>query len=136
MYEVFEHTADLGLRVRGADREELFVEAARGLFSILVGNLDQVRPVEKIEIQIEEDQLDYLLFDWLSELLYLFESRRTAFSRFEVELTEQGLKGTAWGEPLDRERHQIDHEIKAITYHHLKIERDSQGYLAELVVDI
>src|SRR5262245_58953864 len=70
MYEIFEHTADLGLRIRAATREELFVDAARGLFSMIVENLDDVQPRENRRYNIVGQDHVYLLFDWLNELLY------------------------------------------------------------------
>ena len=71
MYETFEHTADLGLRVRAADLDGLFAEAGRGLFSLIVANLDSVRPVEEVSLGVVGEELDYLFFDWLNELLFI-----------------------------------------------------------------
>lgn len=136
MHEVFEHTADIGLRVRAATLNELFAEAAVGLFSVIVANLDAVRPVQEITFQIEGSQLDDLLFDWLAELLFTLDTRRLLFSRFEVEVRPDGLRAVAHGEPIDRARHELDMEVKAITYHGLKVEPVSDGYQAEVIVDI
>ncbi len=66
MYEVFEHTADVGIRIRAADLKGLFEEAARGLFAILVANLEAVRPVQETPFRLEGDRQDDLLFDWLA----------------------------------------------------------------------
>ena len=82
MYEVFEHTADLGLRVRASTKEALFVEAARGLFAMIVANLDTIQPVQSRTIEIAGDEPDFLMFDWLNELLYAFEAERLLLSRF------------------------------------------------------
>ncbi len=57
MYEIFEHTADLGIRVRAGSLDELFADAARGLFSVMVANLDAVRTVEEVTFQIHGDNL-------------------------------------------------------------------------------
>lgn len=136
MHEVFEHTADLGLRIRAGDLETLFVEAAEALFTAIVEDLASVRPSQQIEIELPADEREYLLFDWLNELLYRYETEHLLFGRFEVKLDEAGLHGTAWGEPLDRDRHSLSHEVKAITYHALKVEQTADGWLAELIVDI
>ena len=136
MYETFEHTADLGLRVRAADLDSLFAEAGRALFAALVDDLDSVEPRERQEIAIEGDDRAFLLFDWLNELLFRFDAEHRLFGRFEVQVGDAGLNGTAWGEPLDPARHALSHEVKAITYHHLKVERDGDGWLAEVIVDI
>lgn len=136
MYETFEHTADLGLRVKAADLPTLFAEAARGLMSVIVANLDEVKPVREMTLEVAGDALDELLFDWLSEVLYAFESEHLLLSEFAVELTGVGLKATARGEPLDVGRHQLEHEVKAITYHGLKVEQTAEGWLAEAILDI
>ncbi len=136
MYETFEHTADIGIRVRAADLDGLFADAARGLFSVMVTNLDAVRRVEKVAFSISGDRRDDLLFDWLAELLYTFATRRLVFSDFEVRVESGGLAATARGEPIDRTRHQLDVEVKAVTYHGFKVQQDAGGWLAEVIVDI
>jgi SHS2 domain-containing protein len=136
MYETFDHTADLGLRIRAADLDTLFAEAARALFAVLVEDLNTVAPVQQLEVTIVGDDREYLLFDWLKELLYHFDAEHLLFSRFEVRVSETGLQGVVWGEPLDRARHELAHEVKAITYHGLRVEQTPDGWLAEVIVDI
>jgi SHS2 domain-containing protein len=136
MYETFEHTADLGLRIRAPDLNTLFAEAAEALFATIVDDLGTVVASRKIEVEVTGDDREYLLFDWLKELLYRFDGEHLLFSRFSVQVTETGLAGTAWGEPLDRIRHALAHEVKAITYHRLKVEPTDDGWLAEVIVDI
>ncbi len=136
MFETFDHTADLGLRIESADLNTLFAEAAQALFSIIVDDLASVRPEQRIEVILTGDERDYLLFDWLRALLYHFDAEHLLFSRFEVEVGPDGLVGRAWGELLDRDRHVLAHEVKAITYHELKVEPTAGGWLAEVIVDI
>lgn len=135
-YETFEHTADLGLRVRAADLATLFSEAARGLFSIIVPDLTTVRPLDLFDFSVAGPPNDLLLFDWLNELLYTYETRHVLLSQFDVTLSETGLQAVARGEPIARDRHALEHEVKAITYHGLKLEREQDGWLAEVIVDI
>jgi SHS2 domain-containing protein len=140
MYETFEHTADVGLRACAADLNTLFAEAAVAMFSVMAGDLDAVRPLEEVTIRFEPDDLDALLRSWLSELLYIFHVRKLLFSKFEVCIDENlnacGLSATARGEPLDAERHKADVEVKAVTWHGLKVEHTTDGWLAEVIVDI
>src|SRR5690242_5490805 len=136
MYEFFEHTADLGVRVRAADLDTLFAEAARALFAAVVDNLDAVRPLQRVDVTLTGTDREYLLFDWLKALLYRFDAEHLVFGRFEVRVTAGGLTGTAWGEPLDPDRHELGHEVKAITYHGLRVEPEADGWLAEVIVDI
>jgi SHS2 domain-containing protein len=136
MYELFEHTADLGLRAAAPDLDTLFAEAAACLFSAIVEDLSTVRPETAVAIELRGDDREYLLFDWLKELLYRFDAEHMVFSKFEVRVRDDGLTGTAWGEPLDPARHMLGHEVKAITYHELKVEKTGDGWLAEVIVDI
>ncbi len=136
MIELFEHTADLGLRVRAADLDSLFRESAEGLFSIIAEGFDEAAASEPIELRIEAARRDYLLFDWLNELLYISDSRRLLLGCFEVRVGQASVTGRARAEPLDESRHRLHHEVKAITYHGLRVERDGEGWLAEVIVDI
>ena len=136
MHETFEHTADLGLRIRAADLETLFVEAAQALFETIVPDLATVQPRQKLEIHVNQEDKEFLLFDWLRELLFHFDSEHLLLGRFEVRIEKGSLTGTAWGEPLDRTRHELEHEVKAITYHGLRVEKMADGWLAEVIVDI
>jgi SHS2 domain-containing protein len=136
MYELFEHTADIGLRIRAAGLDELFAEAGRALFSLLVANPGSVRLVDEFEVEIAGDRCDDLLFDWLAELLYKFDVEHVLAAQFEVNVNSQGLRAVVRGEPVDRDRHELDMEVKAITYHGLKVEQQDGQWLAEVIVDI
>jgi SHS2 domain-containing protein len=138
MHETFAHTADIGLRMRAATLDDLFADAAAGLFTLIVTNLDEVQPRETVNFSLTGTarEYDYLLFDWLNELLFTFDSRRLVLAKFDVHVTPTGVQATAWGEPLDPSRHRLDHEVKAITYHGLKVEQHTDGWLAEVIVDI
>jgi SHS2 domain-containing protein len=136
MFDTFDHKADLGLRIQAGDLDTLFSEAARALFSAVVEDLSAILPTQKIEVTIQGDDLAYLLFDWLNELLYRFDTGHLLFGRFEVHVSDGHLTGAAWGEVLDPARHALSHEVKAITYHGLKVEQTTDGWLAEMIVDI
>ncbi len=136
MYEFFEHTADLGLRIRAADLNTLFADAAQALFAAIVEDLATVRTEQEVRIDLPPDDREYLLFDWLKHLLIRFDTDHLLFGRFAVVIDNTGLHGTAWGEPLDRSRHNLEHEVKAITYHGLTVEQTPDGWLAEVIVDI
>ncbi len=136
MHELFEHTADLGLRARAPDLNTLFAEAAACLFSAVLDNVGEIRPNQQVEIAVPGTDREFLLYDWLRDLLREADERGLVFGRFEVTVTDTGLTGTAWGEPLDRDRHQLSREVKAITYHGLTVEQTADGWLAEVIVDI
>ena len=136
MHETFDHTADLGLRIRAPDLDTLFAEAGRALFAAIVEDPDSVLSRQQLQINLTDDDRELLFFDWLKELLYHFDSQHLLFSRFQVQVGDAGLRATAWGEPLDENRHVLLHEVKAITYHGLTVEQADDGWLAEVIVDI
>ena len=136
MFELFEHTADLGLRVHANSLRELFIDAARGLLVMHVANPNDVRPLESKTISLTADGPAYLFFDWLSELLYAFETDKLLFSDFELKIDGNKLAAVCRGEPMDQTRHRMEHEVKAITYHGLRVEQAESGWEAEVIVDI
>lgn len=136
MFETFDHTADIGLRIRASTINELFQDAARGLFSLLIDDLETIRPTIERTVQLSADSWDMLLFDWLDHLLYLFDAERLALSEFDVTVQGFELSAKVRGEIVDSTRHPLAHEVKAITYHGLFVRRDGNEWLAEVIVDI
>jgi SHS2 domain-containing protein len=136
MFEVFDHTADLGLRVRADDLNSLFAEAARALMSVIVSNPDSVEPRDVLAVTIAGRDREYLFVDWLDKVLFLFESKRFLASRFDVTIAADGVSAAVRGEPYDEARHTLAHEVKAVTYHGLKVEQTESGWLAEVILDI
>jgi SHS2 domain-containing protein len=136
--ETFEHTADLGLRVVGLDLKDLFETAASGLFDVIVANRDGVQPREEESVILDADSTTDLMLAWLNELIYRCETHHRFYSRFTVEMYEEGrsLHATIAGEPIDLDRHVLDHEVKAATRHGLMVEPGEDGWLAEIILDI
>lgn len=136
MHEIRNHTADLAIHVESADLNRLMAEAAEALFSIIVARLEDVRPAVQVDIRVEGNEPEYLLVDWLSELLFTFEKRHLLLREFRVAVDAGGMSATARGEPFDRRRHELDHEVKAITYHGLTVQQTAGGWSADFVVDV
>jgi len=136
MYEIFPHTADVGLRVQAPDLNTLFADAGRGFFSLIVSNLDDVAPQTCVKFDIQGTDPPYLLVDWLNELLFTFESQKLILSKFSVTVGPQGLQAEAYGERVDEGRHMLEHEIKAVTHHGLRLEQTNRQWLAEVILDI
>ena len=136
--ETFDHTADLGLRIRAESLTDLFVAAAEGLFDVIMANRQDVRVELHEPIQLSADTPAELLAVWLSELIFRFETTHRLYGRFEIEVSPDGhtLLGQLVGEPLDQARHQLDHEVKAVTRHGLVLEQEESGWLAEVILDI
>ena len=136
MYELFDHTADVGLRVMAPDLARVFSEAAEGLFSVIVEEIPQGVSSRRLDFRLEAESVEFLLVDWLSELLYVFDTKHLLLDAFEVDLRGTSLRATALARPLDEKRDRLLHEVKAVTYHGLRVEATEGGWLAELILDI
>jgi SHS2 domain-containing protein len=137
--EVFDHTADLGLRVTASDLDDLFRSAAEGLFDVVTADRSGIEPREAEAATLEADSLEQLLIDWLNELIFRSETGHRLYGRFDVEVRRgdrPGLTATLWGEPIDAGRHVLDHEVKAATHHGVFLKENPDGWVAEVIVDI
>jgi len=135
-FRILEHTADVGFEAFGSTREETFANAARALFDLIV-DLDAIDPGEDITVRVEGADPESVLVNWLSELLYLHDAEGWLFSEFEVQrLDEHSLAARARGEKIDRARHRCKLQVKAITYHQLRLEQTAEGWHAVVYVDI
>jgi SHS2 domain-containing protein len=137
MVEYFDHTADIGMHITASSLPELFAEAGRGLFALIIENLAEVQFTGVAEFRLGPRPLDYLLFDWLKELLYRFDQGHEVLGEFKLAVSaETGLTATMRSAPLDPNLHQLDHEVKAITYHELVVRPTANGWEARVILDI
>ena len=134
-YETFEHEADVGIRGFGGSVEEAFQNAAVALYSVMV-NIHAVEPREVRTVTVNASDRELLLVEWLNALLSLSDIERMVFSKFEVAIEGAQLTGTAWGEGLDRSRHEPHVEVKGATYHMLSVTEREGRYTAQCVVDV
>ena len=132
-YDEIEHTADVAIRAYGSTLDELFANAAEGMFS-LIADLDPVKAVGEIEVRLVAEDIPTLLLRWLTELLYIHETQRLLFASFEVHVEGTSLRGRARGEAIDKTRHELKLVIKAVTRHRLTV--DPQKGIAEVIFDI
>ena len=136
-YEIIEHTADVGLKVNGATLKELFENAASGMFDIIAHKRSSANEHKKIQIKKEVEDFEELLVDWLSELLYIFNSQKILFSNFKIlELNNGGIIGEAFGEKINPSKNTLQTEIKAVTFHDLKIEEDKNNFSCQIIFDV
>ena len=135
-YEPLEHTAEAGVIARGATLAEAFANAAEGMYALVL-ELEGVEERQTREIALEAASLEALLVDWLQELVFVTETEGLVFRRFEVELSGTKLRGRAWGERFDEQRH-VTHNVmvKAVTRHMLEIGREDGGYRVQVLFDI
>ena len=135
-YEFFDHTADVGIRVFGNSLTKLFENAGFALFDIMT-DVATVREHEMRCLTISRESIDELLVEWLNSLLYLNATELLLCSKFHIrEIAEQHLTGEVWGEIFQDHRHVIKTEIKAVTYHGLRVYEDKGLWKAMVVVDV
>ena len=135
-WEHFSHDADIGVRGRGATLARAFEEAAVGLTAV-VTDPRRVRPTTRVDVRCEAPDAEILFVDWLNALIYEMATRNMLFARFAVTIDGNALSATAWGEPLDRTRHQPAVEVKGATLTSLAVGKGSDGsWEAQCVVDV
>ena len=137
-YEFFEHTADVGAIVRGATLPRLFENASRAMFD-LICDRRTVRPRRAVRIVVQGASLEDLLVRFLSELLFQGEARSLLFTSCELARVDRTLlraRGVARGEPIDRTRHRVIREIKAVTYHQIRLVRGRSAWRVRIVFDV
>jgi tRNA nucleotidyltransferase (CCA-adding enzyme) len=135
-WEHFEHAADIGVRGIGPTKEAAFEQVALALTAV-VTDPKAVRTEVAVPISCEAPSDDLLLVDWLNALVYEMATRRMLFGAFVVTIEDSRLRATAWGESVDRARHEPAVEIKGATYTALRVDRDRDGHwLVQCVVDV
>ena len=135
-FEILEHTADIGFRAWGASPVELFQNAALAMMAIAAetGSIDER---EALPVELNAEDYESLMVDWLSEVLYLFDTSRFAARRFVVdEIRSKGLRARLFGEPRDPRRHPWELIVKAVTYHQLKVVEKNGRWETEVYLDI
>jgi SHS2 domain-containing protein len=135
-YELIEHTADICIRVKGVSLAELFKNFGLAIFDV-IAEKQQVRNPrqESIKISQKADNPEELLVNWLNELLSLSATRNLIFENFQIEKIGQN-NITAWATGSDVKNYRLNVEVKAATYHELKIEKNAAGWLAQIIFDV
>jgi len=137
-FEFFDVTADVGFRAYGQNLEEAFQNAARAMFEVMT-DTSQIKHLTKREIQLESEDEKALLYDWLSELLFLQDYEGLVFSHFIVHITKKSplifaLHAEIWGEEFNQATHEVRDEVKAVTFHLMEIEKEN-GCMVQVILD-
>ena len=137
-FEFIEHTADLGLRVKGKTSEDLFKNFATVLLELLTDY--QPKEIINKKIILQAQSLAELLVDWLNELLSLLSADGFLPKEYHLKINDDKggkiLQAEVKGEEIAFENNELKREIKAATYHDLKIEENDKGYTAEVIFDV
>ena len=136
-YEFFDHTADIGVHVYGETLEELFGNAAAAMYEAL-GKFERGTHGEPKLLRLRADSTEDLLHDWLTELLYDLDTQHMYYDQIEfTEVTPLSLAVRLSGAVVDFARSQTNEEIKAVTYHELRVEQIRDGtWRATVILDV
>ena len=133
-------TADIAFEAVGRDLPELFRDAADATMNVMIDNLDAIEPRETRNIELSNEKIDMLLFDFLQELIYFKDAERLLLRTREVRIDERDqkcfLKVETTGEPLDAARHHQRADVKAVTLHDFSVEKEDGGWKARVLLDI
>ena len=134
--DYIDHTGDAGILLRAENLRQLFERAAWAMFSVLT-NVAEIRLEEETRIQVEANDLPALMLAWLSELNYRHVTEHRLFGKFEVSvISDQMVIAEVSGETINLDRHTIFTEIKAVTFHGLRLEKSDNGWEAQIIFDL
>jgi len=133
--EFFDHTADVGIRLTRPSLETLFEDAALAMFHIIAPNNEFYFNVD-YEINIESNNREELLVNWLSELNFCFQVKGYVPVTFDLVLFENGLSAVVHGDVFDPSQHNVEIEIKAVTYHKMYLLQQKDHWSAQIIFDI
>jgi SHS2 domain-containing protein len=134
-FELFEHTAEMGLRAWAPTLEEAFAEVARGMFAVIL-DLETVEERLTRRVAVVATDAEELVVRWLNEFVFLLDTERLVFRSFRIErFSRWSIDATARGEQLDRARHQPRAEVKSATYYRLVVEEGPPARI-EVILDI
>ena len=135
-WEHFPHDADMGIRGIGTTKAEAFEQAALALTAVIV-DPHLVQPRQKFHFTCDSPDDELLLVDWLNTLVFSMDQDKMLYHRFHIVIDHHHLEGIAWGEPVDRQRHEPAVEVKGATYTELSVHQLPNGmWMAQCVVDV
>ena len=135
-YEYFDHAADIGVHAEADSIENLFFTCAEALLHWIGEPPDE--PTEVcLDVSVESQDLEGLLVSWLQKLLFLFQDRLLYTSRFlEIDLKDTKLKGSVMARVWNQSSHENFREVKAVTYHQLRVTREGELWGAEIILHL
>lgn len=132
-----EHPSDVGFEVYGDTLEELYANAAIAMYSFMT-DIDEIEEeAEEREIEVNSEDLYSLMFDWLDELIFLFDSESLVMRSFDIAIDESNfsIQGTCKGGKFDPSKHESGIIIKAVTYNMMQIKK-GEVWKARVVLDV
>jgi SHS2 domain-containing protein len=130
-YDLIDHTADIGIKAHGKNISQAFENAAIGMFDIITDK-SKIENQGEYTIKLDASDLEQLLVDWLSKLLYLNGAENLVFGKFQVKIVGTHLSAQVFGEQYTTKKHKQGTEIKAVTYHMLEVHQEKPCFVTIL----
>ena len=140
-YRYIDHTADIQSESWGRTLEEAFSQCALSLMAVISPDLEKISPIFQKVLIIKAEDKEALLFDFLSEFLFIFDVEELIFSEINLEYIVKSkdlfeLKAIIKGEKFDKMKHEIGTEVKAITYSFINIDESEENVKINIVFDV
>jgi SHS2 domain-containing protein len=136
VYELIDHTADIGIKVWGRTKKELFQNAAEAMFDLIVDK-KTVKIKRTVKLNLKAPDIRELFVSWLRELLYQYSAKRMIFKKITVtDSSDTQINASASGEKIDNKRHIFKNDLKAVTYHGLDIKKTKAGWQTQVIFDV
>ncbi len=132
--------ADVAFEAWGKTIEELFESSGFALTNAMIKDLGRIEQKVVKAFEVEASDVEMLLFNFLQELIFYKDAERLLFNRFDLDIEQKdgkwhlGVK--AYGEEIDREKHELLADAKAIALHNFKVEETAEGWGAMVIVDV
>lgn len=134
-WELFTHDADIGIRGIGENAAEAFEMGAMALTAVVTPP-DKVPTKVKIKVELQENDIEMLFFDWINQIIFLMDAKKMLFGKFSIKIVENKLIAIIYGEEVSKFEGDFAVEIKAATLTELNVKREKDHWLAQCVVDI
>lgn len=135
-YKLIDHTADFGIEVTGNDQKDLFVNAALAMFD-LIANPSPLVGKSEFDLHVQGSDRCDLMVNWLRELLYLWNGKEVLIKAVDIlSISEKTLTASLQHDRFDPDIHELKNEIKAVTYHQIKVEQNPEGWKATVIFDV
>lgn len=141
-FEYIDHTADIQVHAWGSDIQQCFEQTVIAMMNVMT-NTDEIGEFETVEIELSAPDKEILLVDYLTEYLFIFDTKELLFSRVQVDrfeyneqMDEYRIHSKSYGEQLNREKHELKAEVKAVTFSYLEIEEKEEKTELWVVLDL
>jgi len=136
MYQIIDHTADLGIIVKGVNEKDVFIRAAYAMTDLMIEG-DIVEKTVIKDVSLQGDDFPDLMVKWLGEILYLFNGEKLVVHSIEIKfISSIMLRATLALSTFEPKHHQVKREIKAVTYHQISVDNVNDGWQARIIFDI